>query len=77
MADEQETGIKINPVILTPEVVDEFRLNFADPSEALARDIVETMKVDYADQIAEDPNFLTYEGLVSGTAPFLDSLPST
>ena len=50
MADEQETGIKINPVILTPEVVDEFRLNFADPSEALARDIVETMKVDYADQ---------------------------
>ena len=77
MADEQETGIKINPVILTPEVVDEFRLNFADPSEALARDIVETMKVDYADQIAEDPNFLTYEGLVSGTAPFLDFLPST
>ncbi len=77
MADEQETGIKINPVILTPEVVDEFRLNFADPSEALARDIVETMKVDYAEQIAEDPNFLTYEGLVSGTAPFLDFLPST
>ena len=77
MADEQETGIKINPVILTPEVVDEFRLNFENPSEALARDIVETMKVDYADQIAEDPNFLTYEGLVSGTAPFLDFLPST
>ena len=77
MAEEKETGIKINPVILTPEVVDQFRLNYKDPSEALARDIVETMKVDYSEQIAEDPNFLSYEGLASGTAPFLDFLPST
>ena len=68
---------KIDPVILTPEVVDQFRLNFDDPSEALARDLVSTMQMDYADQMAQDPNFLTYEGLIGGTAPFLDFLPST
>ncbi len=78
MAEEtKQEGIKIDPVILTPEVVDEFRLNFTDPSEALARDLVKTMQVDYAEQMAEDPNFLTYEGLAAGTAPFLDFLPST
>jgi len=27
--------------------------------------------------MAQDPNFLTYEGLIGGTAPFLDFLPST
>ena len=70
MAEEtKQEGIKIDPVILTPEVVDEFRLNFTDPSEALARDLVKTMQVDYAEQMAEDPNFLTYEGLAAGTAP--------
>ena len=68
---------KIDPVILTPEVVDHFRLNFEDPSEALARDLVSTMQMDYADQMEKDPNFLTYEGLIGGTAPFLEFLPST
>ena len=68
---------KIDPVILTPEVVDQFRLNFDDPSEALARDLVSTMQMDYPEQMAQDPNFLTYEGLISGTAPFLDFLSST
>ena len=68
---------KIDPVILTPEVVDQFRLNFDDPSEALARDLVSTMQMDYADQMEKDPNFLTYEGLIGGTAPFLEFLPST
>jgi hypothetical protein len=68
---------KIDPVILTPEVVDQFRLNFEDPSEALARDLVSTMQMDYADQMEKDPNFLTYEGLIGGTAPFLEFLPST
>ena len=76
--EEKNTGsqVKIDPVILTPEVVDNFRLNFKDPSEALARDLVSTMQMDYADQMQADPNFLTYEGLIGGTAPFLDLLPS-
>jgi len=83
MADENvveentTSQVKIDPVILTPEVVDNFRLNYEDPSEALARDLVSTMQMDYADQMAQDPNFLTYEGLIGGTAPFLDFLPST
>ena len=77
MAEEtKEEGIKIDPVILTPEVVDQFRLGYKDPSEALARDLVKTMQVDYAEQMAENPEFLTYEGLLAGTAPFLDFLPS-
>jgi hypothetical protein len=67
----------IDPVILTPEAVDQFRLNFEDPSEALARDLVSTMQMDYPDQMKKDPNFLTYEGLIGGTAPFLEFLPST
>ena len=83
MADENvveentTSQVKIDPVILTPEVVDNFRLNYENPSEALARDLVSTMQMDYADQMAQDPNFLTYEGLIGGTAPFLDFLPST
>jgi len=77
MTEENETGIKIDSVILTPEVVEDFRKNFDNPSEALARDLVTTMQMDYAEQMAADPNFLTYEGLIGGTAPFLDLLPST
>ncbi len=69
--------VRINSVILTPEVVDDFRKNFDNPSEALARDLVTTMQMDYPEQMAADPNFLTYEGLIGGTAPFLDLLPST
>ena len=68
---------KIDPVILTPEVVDQFRLNFDDPSDALARDLVQTMQVDYADKIEKDPNYITIEGLMSGNATILDDLPST
>ena len=76
--EEKNTSfVKIDPVILTPEVVDNFRLQFEDPSEALARDLVKTMQVDYAKEMEKDPNFLTYEGLISGTSPFLDRLPST
>jgi hypothetical protein len=78
VVEENTTSqIKIDPVILTPEVVDNFRLNFQDPSEALARDLVATMQVDYKEQMEKDPNFLTYEGLIGGTAPFLEFLPST
>jgi len=71
------SSIEIDPVILTPEVVDDFRLNFQNPSEALAKDLVSTMQMDYAEQIEKDPNFLTYEGLIGGTATILDFLPST
>lgn len=82
MADpipEQTTPapITIDPVILTPEVIDDFRLNFDNPGEAFARDLVATFQGDFADRIEEDPNFLTYEGLKSGTAGILDFLPST
>jgi hypothetical protein len=69
--------VSIDSVILSPEVVDDFRKNFKNPSEALARDLVRTMQLDYPEQMAADPNFLTYEGLIGGTAPFLDLLPST
>ena len=54
MADENvveentTSQVKIDPVILTPEVVDNFRLNYEDPSEALARDLVSTMQMDYS-----------------------------
>ena len=75
--EEMTSLVEIDPVILTPEVVDNFRLNYDDPSEALARDLVASMQMDYPDQMAQDPNFLTYEGLIGGTAPFLDFLPST
>jgi len=75
MADEKKE-IQIDPVILSPEVVDNFQKNYDNPSEALARDLVATMQQDYAEQMQEDPNFLTYEGLISGTAPFLEFLPA-
>ena len=72
-----EAGLKIDQVILTPEVVDDFRKHFDNPSEALARDLVRTMQLDYPEQMAADPTFLTYDGLIGGTAPFLDLLPSS
>ena len=65
-----EAGLKIDQVILTPEVVDDFRKHFDNPSEALARDLVRTMQLDYPEQMAADPTFLTYDGLIGGTAPF-------
>jgi len=72
-----ESPFSISSVILTPEVVDDFRNNYNNPSEALAKDLVRTMQVDYADRIKEDPNFLTYEGLINGTAGIFDFLEST
>ena len=72
-----ESPFSIKSVILTPEVVDDFRTNYNNPSEALAKDLVRTMQVDYADRIKKDPNFLTYEGLINGTAGIFDFLEST
>ena len=69
--------VKIDPVILTPEVVDQFRLNFDNPTEALGRDLIKTMEQDYAPQLEADPNFISWEGLTNGTATILDFLPST
>jgi hypothetical protein len=82
MADEtpdQTTpeNITIDPVIVTPEVVDDFRKNFNNPGEAFARDLVATFQGDFADRLEQDPNFLTYEGLRKGTAGILNFLPST
>jgi hypothetical protein len=67
----------IDPVIVTPEVIDDFRLNFDNPGESFARDLVATFQGDFSSQIEQDPNFLTYEGLRNGTAGILNFLPST
>ena len=74
--DDASAAPLIDQRILTPEIIDEFRLNFANPEEALARDLVGTHQEDFADRIEKDPNFLTYEGLKNGTATILDFLPS-
>ena len=81
----------INKVILTPEMLNTARELFPKIKAAqiekgqsnlfensgsfIANDLVETMKVDFADNIAEDPNFLTYEGLRNGTATILNLIP--
>lgn len=77
MAEETTLPIKIDSVILTPEVVDDFRLNYENPAEALGKDLVRTMQVDFADRIEKDPNFLTWDGITRGTATILDFIPST
>ena len=64
-----------NRVQLTPEVIDDFRLFTKEPSEALAKDLVNTFQGDFATELEQDPNFLTYEGLQDGTAGILDRLP--
>jgi hypothetical protein len=64
-----------NRVQLTPEVIDDFRLFTNEPSEALAKDLVNTFQGDFATELEQDPNFLTYEGLQDGTAGILDRLP--
>jgi len=68
--------ITIDPVIVSNEVIEDFRKNFNNPGQAFAQDLVRTFQNDYAEQIRNDPAFLTYEGLKNGTATFLNSLPS-
>jgi len=69
-------SVNIDEVDLSPEVIDDFRLNFGDEaSEALAQDLTKTFEVDYAAQIEEDPNFFSYDLLKSGKATFFDQLP--
>ena len=69
------TDITIDKVQLTPEVIDDFRLNFKEEaSAALAKDLVETFSIDYAKQIEEDPEFFSYDLLKSGKAKFFDRL---
>ena len=72
-----EENITIDPVIVTPEVVDDFVMSFDNPGETFARDLVATFQGDFADRIEQDPNFLTYEGLRNGTAGILNFIPST
>ena len=80
----------INKVILTPEMMATARELFPEkkqealdkgemdfprtPGGFLANDLVDTFRVDFADRIAEDPNYLTYEGLRNGTATILDDI---
>jgi len=64
--------LKINPIVLTEDVVDTFRKTFDNPSEALARDIVATLG---ASDYSYIDNF-NYDALTSGRSPFLDLLPS-
>ena len=82
--------VTINKVILTPEILNTARELFPKekkrkidagdmtfPKTAggfLANDLVDTMRVDFADRLEEDPNYITYEGLRNGTAGILDEI---
>jgi hypothetical protein len=67
--------LTINKVELKPEIIDDFRLNFGqEASDYLAKDLVNTFSVDFADQIQEDPNFFNYDLIKSGKATFFDQL---
>ena len=68
-----EKNFSLNPVIFTPKNIDEYRLKYGnDAGEVIAKDLVqEFAAVDYAEQMAADPNFLTYDGLRDGTAGIL------
>lgn len=68
--------LTINKVQLTPEVVDDFRLQFGqDASSALAKDLIDTFRAsDYQTQVTEDNNFFNFDSLSDGTAGFYDQL---
>ena len=82
----------INKVILTPEMMNTARELFPREKQSaiergdmdfprtaggfLANDLVDTMRVDFADRIEADPNYLTYEGLRNGTAGILEDIPA-
>jgi len=68
-----EKNFSLNPVIFTPKNIDEYRLKYGnDAGEVIAKDLVQEFSaVDYAEQMAADPNFLTYDGLRDGTAGIL------
>ena len=70
------SDLTINKVQLTPEIVDDFRLQFGqDASSALAKDLIDTFRVsDYQTQVAEDDNFFNFDSLSDGTAGFYDQL---
>jgi len=81
----------INKVILTPEIMNTARELFPaakakamdegnsdfpkDAAGFLAEDLVDTMRVDFADRLKEDPNFITIKGLRDGTSTILDLIP--
>ena len=83
--------LQFKKVILTPEMMNDARnlypeakqrvmdaggTNFPrNAGEFLARDLVDTFRYDFKDRVAEDPNYLTYEGLRNGTASILDEMP--
>ena len=89
-SSSQRPFVTINKVILTPEILNTARELFPKekkkkidagdmtfPKTAggfLANDLVDTMRVDFADRLEEDPNYITYEGLRNGTAGILDEI---
>ena len=82
--------VYINKVILTPELMNTARDLFPQAKQEaieagdmsfprtsggfLANDLVDTMRVDFKDRLAEDPNYITYESLRNGTATILDEI---
>ena len=84
--------LQLNKVILTPEMMNDARklypevkqqvmaeggTNFPrDAGEFLARDLVDTFRYDFKDLVADNPDYLTYEGLKNGTASILDEIPA-
>ncbi len=69
------SDLEIDKVIVTPEYIDDFRLQFGEKApNAFAADLVGTFQQDFATQVADDPNFLTLEGVKNGTAGFFDKL---
>jgi hypothetical protein len=62
------SDLEIDKVIVTPEYIDDFRLQFGkDAPNAFAADLVGTFQQDFATQVADDPNFLTLESIKNGT----------
>ena len=69
------SDLEIDKVVVTPEYIDDFRLQFGPKApNAFAADLVGTFQQDFATQIADDPNFLTLQGMQDGTAGLFDKL---
>ena len=69
------SDLEIDKVAVTPEYIDDFRLQFGQKApNAFAADLVGTFQQDFATQIADDPNFLTLQSMQDGTAGLFDKL---
>ena len=70
------SNLTFGKIQLTPEVVDDFRLQFGqDASAALAKDLIDTFRAgQFQTQVAEDNDFFNFDTLSDGTAGFYDQL---